>query len=405
MRILILSQLYYPDTASVAQHVGDLSFALVEAGHEVTVFAGDHAYEDPQITYPASETIRGVRVERISHSALGKSSKLTRLIDFASFNIKLFFKTLGISRKQYDVVLGLTAPPLMSFIGVMIAKWKGLKFGYWTMDLQPELAIQAGYIKKGSLPERVLSFMGDYTFKRSDFIIALDSFMGEHIVRRGAKPENIHVHTVWPVVPSRYTGTRLDNPFRKENAFGDKIVVMYSGNHAVVHPLDTLLEAALRLRNDDRFLFVFIGGGVRKQDVTDFKAKHNMESIVQLPYQPRENIPFSLGSSDLQVVILGDGYTGYTHPNKIYGAIYVGKPVLYIGPSPSHVSQILDACPGNIAVEHGQVDSLVAQLQAFAAMPVAEQEAVGERNLNYAEARFAPEVLIRQHIGVFEKHQ
>jgi hypothetical protein len=90
---------------------------------------------------------------------------------------------------------------------------------------------------------------------------------------------------------------------------------MYFGNHAFVLQLDTLLEAALILKMKSHFLFV--SGGVRKKDVTEFKIKYNLDNIVQLPFQPRENIHNSLGSSDIQVVILGNGQVGYTHPNKV----------------------------------------------------------------------------------------
>jgi glycosyltransferase involved in cell wall biosynthesis len=120
----------------------------------------------------------------------------------------------------------------------------------------------------------------------------------------------------------------MSNSFRIENHFGDKIVIMFSGNHSYVHQLDTLLEAAKLLKDNSIFLFVFVGGGVRKKDVTEFKAMHRLKNIVQLPFQPRENIHNSLGSSDIQVVILGNGLVGYTHPNKVYGAMYLGKPML-----------------------------------------------------------------------------
>ena len=175
--------------------------------------------------------------------------------------------------------------------------------------------------------------------------------------------------------------------------FGDKIVVMYSGNHAYVHPLDTLLEAALKIRENSKFLFVFIGGGVRKKDVTEFKNKYHLNNIIQLPFQPRENIHNSLGSSDIQVVILGDIQVGYTHPNKVYGALYVGKPILYIGPKKSHVGDILDKLSGNIFVEHGQIDSLVNQLEQFSNLASGVLEIIGNDNRKYAELNFNPDFL------------
>ena len=261
------------------------------------------------------------------------------------------------------------------------------------MDLQPELSIASGLIGEKSITAKTLSMLGNYTIRKSDKIIALDKYMATYLVKKGALAENIYIIPVWPVMDNVYTGGRMENPFRIENQFGDKTVIMYSGNHAFVHPLDTLLEAALLLQNDPRFLFVFIGGGVRKKDVADFKQQHALSNIIQLPYQPRNNIHNSLGSSDIQTVILGENQVSFTHPNKIYGSMYIGKPILYIGPRPSHISDILDLLPGNLEVLHGEAKKITEQLLGFIALPEAAKLEIGERNREYAMRRFHPAVL------------
>jgi glycosyltransferase involved in cell wall biosynthesis len=190
-----------------------------------------------------------------------------------------------------------------------------------------------------------------------------------------------------------YRGSRMSNPFRIENKFGDRVVIMYSGNHAYVHHLDTLLKAALILKDNSHFLFVFVGGGVRKKDVAEFKNKHNLENIIQLPFQPRENIHNSLGSSDIQVVILGNGQVGYTHPNKVYGAMYIGKPILYIGPKESHVADLINDLDGNISVQHGESQILAEKIEALFSRSWDEINRIGENNLSYANENFHPEVL------------
>jgi len=260
------------------------------------------------------------------------------------------------------------------------------------MDLQPELSISSGLIKKDSLTASLFTFFGNYIIKHSNKIISLDRFMTTYLLRRGSK-NNLCTIPVWPVIDEVYHGNRISNPFRLENNFGERIVIMYSGNHAYVHPLDTLLEASLRLKDNLNYLFVFVGGGVRKKDVTEFKNKYRLNNIIQLPFQPRENIHNSLCSSDIQVVILGDGQVGYTHPNKVYGALYIGKPILYIGPKESHVGDILDELNSNIHVEHGDVDSLVTELNHFAELKIEVLEKIGSQNQQYAKLKFHPDVL------------
>ncbi len=390
MRYLIITQAFWPDTVSTAQHLMDLAVHLKENGHEVDVFTSINAYEDPSVKFSKKEIRQGIKIKRIRNTSFGKGFVFGRLLDFISFNLILFFRLIFIKRRRYDAFIGMTSPPLVSFIGVIVAKFKKIRFYYWAMDLQPELAITSGLIKKGSTLASIMTAMGNHIIVNSDGIIALDKYMKEYLIKRGAKASSVAVIPVWPVMDQVFRGNRKDNPFRKMQGFQDKIVIMYSGNHSVVHPLDTLLEAAKFLQVDERFLFVFIGGGVRKKDVTTFKHLHSLNNIIQLPYQPREEIHFSLGSSDIQVVILGENQVGYTHPNKVYGAMFISKPILYIGPLTSHITDILNNCPGNISVAHGQHQLLVENLLWFASLSDSEKEQIGQINESYALANFLP---------------
>ena len=290
-------------------------------------------------------------------------------------------------------MIGMTSPPLISYFGLYWARRKQIKFFYWVMDLQPELAIASGMIRKGSLVARVTENIGNYIIRNSDSVIVLDKYMQEYLLKRGRQKGNLYKLPVWPVIEKPYSGTRNENPFRVEHQFGERIVVMYSGNHSRIHPLDTLLQAILKLKDDHDFVFVFIGEGVRKKDVKDFAAKHSLKNIVQLPYQPRHNIHNSLGSSDLQVVIMGENQVGYTHPNKIYGAMFIGKPILYIGPSPSHISEILQDIEGNIMVHHDQVEVLVEKLSLLKSFGLNRLEYIGNQNRVIAENQFDPRKL------------
>lgn len=402
MKILAISQVYWPDTASVSQHLSDLLEALVMQGHEVIIFSSKNNYENPNIYYKNNEVHNGVLIKRVSNTSFGKGKKVGRISDFLSFNLLIGLKLLKLKKRSFNLVIGLTVPPLLSYIGIKVAIWKKIKFLYWTMDLQPELSIIAGYINLSSKSASSLQRKGDYIFKKADVIITLDKYMTAHIKRRVGIRENIISVPVWPVMSEIYKGARLDNPFRIENEFEDRIVIMYSGNHAVVHPLNTLIKVETRLKDDNRFLFVHIGSGVRLKDVVDNKNKNGLNNVVILPYQPREKIHLSLGSSDLQVVVLGNDCVGYTHPNKIYGAMFIGKPILYIGPKPSHVSDIIAETHGNIIVNHGEADNLVYKLKKFATLSLEERDNIGNRNSKIADFEFSPKFLINKMVKIIE---
>ncbi len=402
MRIIVISQVFYPDNVSVAQHLSDLCFALAEKGHNIFVLTSRYAYEEKSQKYNYNENINGVFIKRIWSTGLGKKNVIFRIIDFVTFNIAIFCSLLFIKRKSFDLMIGLTAPPLLSFFGSLMAKRKLIKFCYWLMDVQPDLAIQSGLIRKDSLAANCLRKMSDYTFKNSNHIIVLDKFMKEHVIERCGNIDNISIIPIWPAMNEIFQGNRFKNPFRIEHHFKNRIVIMYSGNHSYVHPLDTILELSKELINDDRFLFVFIGGGVRKKDVTEFKNKYELDNIIQMPYQPREKIHLSLGASDFQVIILGEGQVGYTHPNKIYGALFIGKPIIYIGPKKSHVTEILSSLDNNIIIEHGQVSELKLKLLNLAEN-FSQVEKIGMKNREIALRKYTPSLLVKQMIYTIEK--
>ena len=399
---MIISQAFWPDTASVAQHMTDLAEEMVKKGHTIDVFSSRHAYENNKEVFPADEDHHGISIRRIRTTGFGKKRIIGRLSDFLSFNVLLFLRMIRIRKGRYDMVLCTTSPPLVAYIAVRAALNRRIPFCYWAMDLQPELSIASGLIKDGSPSARTLTRIGNFIIKRSSFIFALDTYMKDYLVRRGAAEKDVHVVPVWPVMEKVYEGERLANPFRIENGFAGKIVIMYSGNHSYVHPLDTLLQSALDLRKEEDFLFVFIGGGVRKKDVTAFKEQHGLTNIVQLPYQPRNNIHNSLGAADIQVVIMGDGQVGFTHPNKVYGAMFIGKPILYIGPSPSHITDILGTLEGNLSVIHGNASHLTGQLLNFGRLRPEEKEEIGRRNRQYAQQHFYPALLKDQMLEILE---
>ncbi len=402
MKILIISQVFWPDNASVSQHLTDLAEELVKRKHEIHVLSSRKNYENPSILYKWKEEYKGITIDRIWQSGFGKSTKIGRLIDFTCFNVILFFKLLFLRKGKYNAIIGLTSPPLVSFLGVITAKLKGLKFYYWTMDLQPELAIVSGYLKKESFAAKLLLFLGNYVLKNANVIFTLDHYMADYIVQRGAAKGKICIDPVWPIMNQVCKGSRTENPFRIEHNLNDRIVVMYSGNHSVMHSLDTLLKAILLLKDDPRFIFVFIGGGVRKKDVTETKLKNGLANILQLPYQERDQIHFSLGAADIHVVIHGNGCTGFTHPNKIYGAMFIGRPILYIGPEPSHITDILSECPKNISVRHGNPEKLVDELIIFANKSEAERNNIGLSNREYARGNYDRLRLINKLIKEIE---
>src|SRR5205085_11076792 len=123
MKVLILSQVFHPDVVSVAQHTRDLARDMAAAGHEVTVLASRRAYDNPAEIYAARECWNGVDVVRVLGTGLGKKALWRRAIDFGSISLRYLLRLMFMPR--YDVVIALTVPPLVSFLGALFTRLRG----------------------------------------------------------------------------------------------------------------------------------------------------------------------------------------------------------------------------------------------------------------------------------------
>jgi colanic acid biosynthesis glycosyl transferase WcaI len=392
---------------ATGQYLGELAAALAERGHQVTVVTGRRAYDEPDKIFPARETWRGVQIYRISSTRFGKAAKWRRAADFASFIVNCCARLLFLPR--HDVVMALTTPPLISFIGAWRAKLWWSRFCYWVMDFNPDEAVAAGWLDPNSTVGRILERMSRFSLQRADKIIALDRFMRDRIVAKGINANRIAVIPPW----SQDADVRFDaagrEQFRQAHGLRDKFVVMYSGNHSPVHPLDTLMQAADRLKDDPSIVFCFIGGGSefkRVQSWADERGKAKGEKqkaeILCLPYQPLNQLSASLSAADAHVVVMGPKMLGLVHPCKIYNMLSVAAPVIYIGPKSSHVTEILDSLDDefpSIRANHGEVDLLVNQIQNL------RQKVSGNRRQLPKEvtASFSSGVLLPKLIAALEE--
>jgi glycosyltransferase involved in cell wall biosynthesis len=398
MKVLLLNQCFYPDVVSTAQHLTDLAVALSKQGHEVTVITGRRGYDTPEHRFPARETFRGIKIVRISTPSLGKSSRLRRAVNFGLFLVNCALRLLITSR--HDAVVALTSPPLISFLGALFVQLKGGQFYFWAMDLNPDEAIAAGWLRKDSRTARMLEALLRYSMRHAEKIFVLDRFMKQRVEAKAIPAHKVVIIPPW----SHDAEIKFDNQgrsdFRAVHGWSEKFVVMYSGNHSPCHPLDTLLKAAESLQTNNHITFCFAGGGSEKKKVEQFAAMRGLQNIKCLPYQPLNQLSASLSAADLHVVVMGDPFVGIVHPCKLYNILRIGSPVLYIGPLKSHVSDVIAESPNGIefyGARHNEDELVTAHI-----LKAASRQGPGRRNARTLGKRFSSERLVPRMTAALE---
>ncbi|MGE0407307.1 MAG: glycosyltransferase, partial [Candidatus Korobacteraceae bacterium] len=236
----------------------DLCAALVEAGFQVTVVASDRGYDNPTQRYLREEVWQGVRIARVSNLGLGKAARWRRAADFASFMAACAARVASLG--HFDLVIALTSPPLISYLASLCVPFKADALVFWAMDLNPDEAIAAGWLREGSLTARLLSSLQLSSMRKARRIVALDRFMKQRLLATGLVEEKIAVIPPW----SHDHWVRWDpngrDAFRLRHNHENKIVVMNSGNHSPCHPLETLVRAARHHEDSREIVFCFVGG-------------------------------------------------------------------------------------------------------------------------------------------------
>ena len=397
---LIVSQVYTPDPASVGQHVTDAAAEMVRRGYCVVVFTSARGYDDPAQVYPAREMRDGVDVCRLPLSSFGKSSISVRVLGQVLFLAQAVWRSLFL-RGLCGVMIP-TSPPFCGVAGVLVGRLRRVPVKYWVMDLNPDQMVAMGILREKSFLVRLFDCGNRAILRTASDIIVLDRFMRERVRRKLDVDAKIVTMPPWPHGDQIADIPHAENPFRHEHVPDGKLVMMYSGNHSNANPIGTLLDAAERLQADPRLLVLCVGGGNGKQDVEQ-RIRRGVTNIRSLPYQPLAQIRYSLSAADIHVVTLGETMTGIVHPCKIYGAMTVSRPILYIGPMPSHISDMIEKHGIGWHVPQGDVDKAVTVLQRILDTPPEQLRAMGQKAAQAVATSLSRRILMGKFCDVLER--
>ena len=401
---LIITQVFRPDPAALGQYFDEAAQAIATTGAQVTVLTANCGYDNPDERFLEREARNGIQIRRLPLSSFGKASIPLRIFAQLSFLVQCILR--GLFTRKFTDLLVSTSPPMAAITAVILGFFRPtLRVHYWVMDINPDQAITLGAFPPKHPLVQALNWLNRRILRRANSIIALDRFMQARLERKLKCPSEglrapIQVIPPWPMDDHLKTVAHSQNSFRKEQSWENKFVVMYSGNHSLVHPLDTILDAAEMLKDDPRFVFVFIGGG-RGKEIVDARLRAQFgtaKNIISLPYQSLDQIRFSLSAADIHVVSLGNKMSGIVHPCKIYGILSIGRPVLALGPRESYLSDITGENEVGWSIRHGDVDGAVAALRKAVNQTKIEREAMGLRAQQIAIKKFSREKIVNKFL-------
>ena len=385
MRILLVSQYYYPERFSVT----DIAEQLVKEGNEVTVLTGKPNYGlhqiIPEYKKVKYEEINGVKIHRVNLRAR-KLSRLSIIRNYLSFhrNAKRKVNKLG---NDFDIVFTISLSPVISIApGIKYARKHKIPCVLYCQDLWPESTVVTGAVRKNSLMYKALYKWSVSLYKKCDRIIVSspsfkDYFVNElHIGDKGFK--------------TIYQPTLLSNKKSEQHVYEKKHNLVYAGNIGKIQLVDELVSAMSLLKDKDTKLYL-MGMGSLLPHILERIEKENLQDVVEyvgaLPIEKAES--YYWNADALIIPLKESGTVGKTIPNKAIQYMKYARPLL--GVIKGDAKELLSKANGSIFADENP-ESIADAIEQIISLNDKEKTQMGLNNKSYFESYLTTEELTKQ---------
>ena len=174
MRILLLTQYFWPETFRINEVVS----SLVERGIQVDVVTGQPNYPDGVVYSGYSawgmnrQDWNGARIFRVPLFPRGRKNGVRLALNYFSFVLSAaIFGTFRLRNVKPDVILVYAPSPLLQALPALLIGWlKRVPVVLYVQDLWPESIEATGYVKNRFIIRFVKSIVS-FIYKKTDVIL------------------------------------------------------------------------------------------------------------------------------------------------------------------------------------------------------------------------------------------
>lgn len=391
MRILVLSQYFWPESFII----NDIVRTLDEQGHEVIVATGKPNYPDGKFFdgYRAAGTQRErylgrVEVLRVPLWPRGQGGAKNLILNYLSFVFSgLLFLPWMLRGRKFDAILVFAPSPVTQAIPAILLKWlKRAKLALWVQDLWPESLSATGFVRNPYLL-RAVGWMVRGIYKCCDTLL-VQSLAFVEPVARYADRAKIQYYPNSMDISSPNSVAQV--PSELLELLEKQFCVVFAGNLGTAQSLETIVQAAVHLRDDPDIRLVLVGSGSRLAWLKAQQQALGLDNLILPGRFPMESMPqiFERASA-LLVSLNNEPAFAQTIPSKIQAYLAAGRPI--IACMNGEGARVVCEARAGLASPAEQVLPLVANIQRIKEMGDAERMAMGRSGKAYFDANFEME--------------
>lgn len=335
MHILFLTDNFPPEVNAPASRTFEHCREWVKAGHQVTVitcapnFPKGRVFEGYQNRLWQSEEMAGIRVIRVWSYITANEGFVRRILDYQSFMLTSTLASLFV--RHPDIVIGTSPQFFTACAAYAVSRMKRIPFVFELRDLWPE-SIKAVGAMEDSAAIRLLERVEMFLYRKASQIVSVTHSFKKTLIARGVNSDKITVITNG-VDMSRFKPMPKDAELVAQLGLEGKFVAGYVGTHGLAHHLETLLDAAEKIRtlpDDVAFQFILLGDGARKQALKEEAARRGLDNIIFIDSVPKDQVARYWSLLDVSIIHLKktDLFTTVI-PSKLFECMGMGLPVLH----------------------------------------------------------------------------
>ena len=403
MRILIYSYNYYPEPIGIAPLMTELAEGLAKRGHQVRVVTAMPNYPERQI-YEAyrgkwyfTEYKNGVKIQRSYVWIRPQPKLLDRVLLDASFVVTSFLPALFGWRP--DVILS-TSPSLPVCVPASLLGWlRACPVVLNLQDILPEAAIHVGLLKNKWLI-KVFSLLEKFAYRSATKISVIADGFVENLLSKGVSSEKIEQIPNWVDVNFIRPLPKEENKFRAAHNLNGKFVLLYSGNIALTQGLETVIQAAAKLRDISEITFVIAGEAKGLERLQKYCTDCGADNVLLLPFQPREHLPEMLAAADVGLVVQKKNVISFNMPSKIQVLLASGRALIASVPDNGTAAKAIKQSGGGVVVPPEDPQALATAILDLYKHPE-KTKTLGYNSRKYAMEQYAFEQALNQYESLF----
>jgi len=334
VKILFFSDHFFPEPSAPAAHIYERAKLWVAAGHSVTVVTAAPNFPEGKIhagyqnRWRTVEELSGIRVIRVKTFVTANEGFLLRIVDYLSYLPSALVQSLREPRP--DVVISSSPHLFVPVAGVLFSKWRRVPHVFELRDLWPA-TIAANTGLRAGRALRYLERLELWLYRQSARVLAFTPSFRTDLVSRGVDAAKIDVVVNGANLELFARSHPPDAGLMDKLRLRGRFVIGYLGTLGLSQGLDNVISAAKLLRGTS-VTFLFVGVGAAKDQLERDAMQSRLDNIVFVGRQPKEAMPRFWSVCDVALVHLRDDPVFATViPSKIFEAMAVGRPILYVG--------------------------------------------------------------------------